>query len=404
MARVFTDHIVRTLKVPPGPAWAEHSDGGCKGLRIRISPRGDRVWSLLTRIGGKRHRHELGAYPSVSLAEARDRARQFMAAARDGTTPSTVERRQKVANMTVVAAHAEYLAAVGPKLRATTLSLKRRMFEMHVAARLGDRPIVQVRRAELVDLADRLTAMGLQAQVNRVLAEVMALLRWAADRDWIEAVPSVGKSVRIKERPRGRTLTDPEIIALWTGTERVTETVRDYLRLLLLTGQRTEEVRGAEWAEFDLEAGLWTIPPSRYKTKIAHVVPLSAPVLDILKRRQLGSPGNHVLPGRDPAQAWNGEKNAADQIRKQMPAVPHFVFHDLRRTVRTGLVRLPGVSNEVAEAVIGHAKRGLDRVYDHHDRLDEKRHALDAWAAHVEFLVERSGRSNVVPLHRAAGA
>ena len=103
MARVFTDHIVRTLKVPPGPAWAEHSDGGCKGLRIRISPRGDRVWSLLTRIGGKRHRHELGAYPSVSLAEARDRARQFMAAARDGTTPSTVERRQKVANMTVVA-------------------------------------------------------------------------------------------------------------------------------------------------------------------------------------------------------------------------------------------------------------------------------------------------------------
>ncbi len=98
------------------------------------------------------------------------------------------------------------------------------------------------------------------------------------------------------------------------------------------------------------------------------------------------------------------ERNAADQLRDAMPEAATFVFHDLRRTVRTGLVRLPGVSVDVAEAVIGHAAAGILKVYDRHDRLEEKRAALSAWSAHVESLVERFGRSNVVPLHRGAGA
>jgi integrase len=404
MPRALTDHIVKTIRPPAGPGWQDHSDGGCRGLKLRVSPRGEKLWSLVVTVGSRRVRHDIGAYPSISLAEARERARQFLAAARDGASPKTVERRQKVANMSVETAHAEYLAAVGPKLRATTLSLKRRMFENHISPRLGDRPITQVRRAELVDLADRLAAAGFRAQVNRVLAEVVAMLRWCADRDWIEAVPTVGRSAKVKEKPRDRTLTDAEVAAFWKATERLTETVRDYLRLLLLTGQRTEDVRAMAWAEVDLDAALWTIPEDRYKTDRVQVVPLAPAVMAILSRRRDLGGGPFVLAGRNPEKPWNGERNAADQLRDAMPEAATFVFHDLRRTVRTGLVRLPGVSVDVAEAVIGHAAAGILKVYDRHDRLEEKRAALCAWAAHVESLVERIGRSNVVPLHRAAGA
>jgi integrase len=398
MAKPFTDHIVRTLKAPPGPAWAEHSDGACRGLRLRISPKGDRIWSLLIRVGQRKVRHEIGAYPSISLAEARERARSFTAAARDGTAPATLERRQKVANMTVGAAHAEYLAAVGPKLRSTTLSLKRRMFEMHVRPRIGDRPITQVRRAELVDLADRLTAAGFRAQVNRVLAEVVAMLRWCADRDWIEAVPTVGRSAKVKEKPRDRTLTDNEIAKLWSISERLSDVVRDFIRLLLLTGQRRDDVREMDWSEVDLEAKLWTIPEHRYKTDRTQVVPLSEPVLDILRRRKADASGPYVLSGRVPTKPWHGERNAADQLRRVMPEAATFTFHDLRRTMRTRLVQLPGVSMDTAEKTIGHAASGIEKVYDRYDRLAEKRHALDLWAAHVFALVEVQAAKNVIQM------
>jgi integrase len=399
--RPLTDHIVKTIRPPAGPGWQDHSDGGCRGLKLRVSPRSDKLWSLVVTVGSRRVRHDIGAYPSVSRAEARERARQFLAAARDGASPKTVERRQKVAKMTVEKAHAEYLAAVGPKLRATTLSLKRRMFEMHICPRIGDRLITQVGRAELIDLADRLNAAKLPVQANRVLAEAKAMLNWCADRDWIEAVPTVGRSAKVKEKPRDRTLTDPEIGALWKATDSVTETVRDYLRLLLYTGQRTEDVRAMPWAEVDLDAALWTIPEARYKTGRVQVVPLAPAVVAILRRRREAGEGPFVLAGRDPQKPWNGERNAAKQLRDVMPEAASFVFHDIRRTVRTGLVRLPGVSADVAEAVIGHATAGIVKVYDRHDRLPEKRKALEAWAAHVEAIVARASGTNVVPMVRA---
>jgi integrase len=400
----LTASVVDKLRAPKGPAWAEVSDGAVRGLRLRISPKGEKRWSLMTTVGSRRVRHEIGAYPSVSLAEARERAKAFVSAAREGTSPEALERRQKVANMTVETAHAEYLAAVGPKLRATTLLLKRRMFENHIGPRLGDRPITQVRRAELVDLADRLAVAGFRAQVNRVLAEVVAMLRWCADRDWIEAVPTVGRSAKVKEKPRDRTLTDTEVAALWKATESVTATVRDYLRLLLLTGQRTEDVRAMAWAEVDLDAALWTIPEARYKTGRVQVVPLAPSVVAILRGRREVGEGPFVLAGRNPEKPWNGERNAADQLRGAMPEAAGFVFHDIRRTVRTGLVRLPGVSVDVAEAVIGHAAAGIVKVYDRHDRLEEKRKALEAWAAYVDAVVAKASGNNVVPLARIGRA
>jgi integrase len=401
MPRALTDHIVKTIRPPAGPGWKDYSDGGCPGLKLRVSPHGDKIWNVVVSVGSRRIRHVIGAYPHVSLGDAREKARQFKAAARDGTSPEALERRRRVSSMTVKDAHAEYLTAVGPKLKATTLSLKRRMFEMHIGPRIGDRPIMQVRRAELVDLADRLAAAGFRAQVNRVLAEVVAMLRWCADRDWIEAVPTVGRSAKVKEKPRDRTLTDTEVVALWKATDSVTDTVRDYLRLLLLTGQRTEDVRAMAWAEVDLDAALWTIPEARYKTGRVQVVPLAPAVVAILRRRRETGTGPFILAGRDPQKSWNGERNAAKQLRKVMAEAASFVFHDIRRTVRTGLVRLPGVSVDVAEAVIGHATAGIVKVYDRHDRLPEKRKALKAWATHVDAIVAKASGTNVVPMVRA---
>lgn len=395
MPKPLTDAAIRKVSPPPGPGWMDIIDGAVRGLTLRVSPRGEKIWSLtVTHQGGKRRRHTIGRYPVVSLADARERARETSAAARDGISPELLERRREAAEMTVSAAHGAYLKAVGPKLRNSTLVMKRALFLQHIEPVLGNRLVRTMSKSDLVELADKGRAQGLTVQINRIVDEVMACLRWCADRDWIESIPTKPKSIQIQENPRDRTLSDQEIAKLWSATERMTPTVRDYLRLLLLTGQRTEEVRAMSWPEVDLQSRMWTIPAERYKTRRPQVVPLSEPVVDILKVRKEMGTGAWVLAGRDPDRPWNGERNAGRQLRREMPESATFVFHDLRRTVRTGLSRLR-VAREVAEAVIGHADTGIVRVYDRHDRTEEKRQALERWAKHVIEVTK--DKSELVP-------
>jgi integrase len=181
----------------------------------------------------------------------------------------------------------------------------------------------------------------------------------------------------------------------------VTPTVRDFVRLLLLTGQRRDEVRLMQWSEIDEAAGTWTIPGARYKTGRAHVVPIAGPVRAVLDARRGASAGPWVFPGTDPAKPYAGTRNAMVQVRRAMPGAAEFTLHDLRRTVRSGLSRL-GVAADVAEAVIGHVPAGIVRVYDRHQRVAEKRDALERWAAFILDLTGARG-ADIVPFARPAG-
>jgi integrase len=174
--------------------------------------------------------------------------------------------------------------------------------------------------------------------------------------------------------------------------------------MLALTGQRKSEVADARWSEFDLARKLWVIPAARMKADAAHIVPLTDDVLAILKSLPRFKRGDHVFSttfGQTPVNgfskgkarldrrmllSWRALARARGEDRRNAEIEP-FVIHDIRRTTRTGLSAIPNISDLVRELVIAHTKPGLHKVYDQFAYVDEKRQALDLWAARLRSIV-----------------
>lgn len=149
--------------------------------------------------------------------------------------------------------------------------------------------------AYIVEVVDAVKAKGFSVQANRVFAELMAMLRWAEQRSYIESFPNFHK-FKSRERPRQRILTDEELSEVWLKSNEIGDVSKDFLQLVILSGQRCDEIRLMTWEEVNLGAAKWTISPDRYKTRIAHVVPLSNPMLKILRVRWTKGATGFVLP------------------------------------------------------------------------------------------------------------
>ena len=208
-------------------------------------------------------------------------------------------------------------------------------------------------------------------------------------------------------------LEDAELVRLWHASAGLAPQWRDFLRMLVLTGQRRSEVSDMAWAEVAADGRTWTIPPARAKNGVAHDVPLASAVMDLLAGRPRIMDVNWIFSdGRKNAPSgFGGMKADLDHLVREpnaegkptLPALPRWTLHDLRRTLATGLQRL-GVRLEVTEAVLNHtsgSRAGIVGVYQRHTWSAEKRTALEAWAAHVIALVGRTpAASNVASLSR----
>jgi integrase len=156
------------------------------------------------------------------------------------------------------------------------------------------------------------------------------------------------------------------------------------------------------WSEIDLDRKLWTIPAERMKSDSSHVVPLAPEAIAILESLPRWS-GPFVFSTTDGQKPSSGFSKMKERIDEAFPEkIAAWCFHDLRRTMRTGLsaLRIPDI---VSELCIAHTQPKLHKVYDQHSYLDEKRHAFDAWAARVRTIVDGTDGSNVVPLAAARG-
>ena len=176
--------------------------------------------------------------------------------------------------------------------------------------------------------------------MNRVVSQIKAFLSWAAeDREYIPSNPIASlysRQKRFKETPRTRVLSSEELRDLWKVTDHLPDPSRSFIRVLMLTGQRRNEVREMEWREIDLNRLEWLIPARRTKNNKDHLVPLSRHVVSIL--RGLPRESDYVF-------SVEGSKPYAGQCRLKAildreSGVTGWVFHDLRRTFRTGLSAL----------------------------------------------------------------
>jgi integrase len=202
----------------------------------------------------------------------------------------------------------------------------------------------------------------------------------------VEANPVAG-TVKAPAQSRDRVLADAELALVWRCLPP--GDFGNIVRLLILAGQRREEIGALQWSEVDLAAGVIILPPARVKNGRPHQVPLSEPALAILAARHSKREGPAVFgrDGRDSFTNWSNTKAALD--RKLGPSFQDWHLHDLRRTCATGMARL-GINLPVIERVLNHVSgsfAGIVGVYQRHDFADEKRQALDKWATHLSTIV-----------------
>jgi integrase len=287
------------------------------------------------------------------------------------------------------------LADKRPSYAVEAVRALRRAFEKRLAL-----PAADLDRAGVVRVLDGLAKEGKSAMATRTAAYGRACFQWSIRRGALETNPFTNLPLTPVVK-RERVLTDDELRAVWEATAGPV-CYNAIVRMLMLTGQRREEVAGMTWDEIVPDLSIWTVPASRAKNGVAHLVPLSPQAQAILQAaprvaRDADEP-ELVFAGR--RRAFNGWSNAKEALDAES-GVKDWRLHDLRRTMATGLQAL-GVRLEVTESVLNHvsgSRAGIVGVYQRHDYAAEKRAALTAWGEQVAAIVEaRGAHDNVTPM------
>jgi len=381
MKTTLTDRRLKALR--GGNNYRDVWDAAVPGFGVRVAPSGRKTFVLMARFGRKNPtRRAIGVYGAITLADARGKAREWLGLVSEGKDPATQTHNgssfKAVANAFIEA------KVKHERQGASATRTIRRLVDRWVDRRLADITPTDVREL-LREYHDR------PAMAHSLFAAARRLFGWAINQgDYgIERAPTDRLKARVLVGPRNmraRVLSDSEIRAIWHADLHYP--MQPSLRFMLLTGQRKSEVANAQWQEFDLDKRIWIIPGGRMKAGAAHVVPLSDGAIDLLRALPRLDRGDHLFSftfGARPANSFGRAKMRLDTL---MPPGEPFVFHDIRRTVRTRLSGIPNVSDLVRDLVIGHTKPGLHKVYDLHAYEDEKRHALDEWYQRLRQIVE----------------
>jgi integrase len=385
----FTDRSIRAIKAPAS-SQVEYFElaGKLPGFGLRLSPSGRRSWVLLYRRGRTPRRLTLGSYPSLGLADARAKAKEALGMVARGDDPADAKRAQRLAptfgDLTVdyIEHHAK------PKKRSWRDD--DRMLKRYIPKAWFRMRAAEITRRDVRGWLDGL-AISTPILANRLLALLRKLYNFGLARDIVEVNPCHGIERPAPEQQRDRVLRTEELRRLWKAIEGEDSTTAALFKLLLLTAQRSGEVRPMVWRDLDLETGWWVIPAERSKNKLAHRVPLSPPAVDTL--RTLRREATHGEEWVFITASRNGYRvtmhKAVVRIRERSGV--DFVPHDLRRTAASYMTGF-GVSRLVVAKILNHVERGVTAVYDRHSYDHDKRTALDAWADVLEELVSQESR------------
>jgi integrase len=412
MAKALTTKAVEAIK--PTETRTEIPDPALTGLYLVVQPSGVKSWALRYRYGGKPKKLTLGKFPIMGVAAARAAATDAIQAVEHGNDPGAAKKKAKAERVEAQLSERDKIKTLLDQYANRHLAkLKsgataKRELERHVMEPWGERKIQDIARRDVIDILDGIADSGRVVTANRVRAYLSGFMNWCVERDVIDISPVLGVKPVAREMSRERVLSDDEIRWFWRACDDLGFPWGPFGQTLLLTGQRLREVAGM--TDDEITGRVWEMPPQRTKNGRAHSIPLSKAVSGILSgvERIKGDAGLiFTTTGESPLSGfYKGRNRIAERMAEiateeagQPVQIPHWTFHDLRRTAATGMARI-GIPVRVTEAVLNHASGtggGIVAVYQRHDYADEKRNALDAWARLVADLVDGSG-DNVVRL------
>lgn len=360
------------------------------GLGVRVGPRRKSFFAMV-RVHGKLRRLSLGVHPGVKVAEARSLARDALTLAQSGIDPAARRRdeRDKAerARLRTVSVVVEEFVERYAKPRLRTWKDTEVRLRPLVRA-YGNRPIGDLTRTDVVRMLDDLGKGGMGVGVNRVLTRTKTFMSWCVERGLIDQSAAEHVRAPAVEISRDRVLSDAELALVWRAAEKKGHPFGAIVQLLILTGQRRDEVGRLAWAEIDYAAREWLIPATRNKSGRPHSVHLTQAALEVLNG--IEETGPMVFPTQTDLQgtgSFSGYSRAKSALDKSS-GVSGWRLHDLRRTAATGMARL-GFEPHVVERVLNHASSAagpLSRVYQRYSYDAEKAAALEAWSDHVRAL------------------
>lgn len=390
----LTDTQIKALRPTPSPT--KHSDGG--GLHLLVSPAGGKLWRLSYRYGGKQKTLALGAYPVVSLSDARSKrvgAKKLLANGIDPGHQARIEKTNKlIANTNTFTAIAdEFLAKAEREGKADATLTKKRWLLGMAKADLGERPIAEINAAEILTPLRRVEGQGNYETARRLRAVIGQVFRYAIATSRTDNDPTFGLKGALTSPvvTHRAALTDRKAFggllrAVW-GYEGMPET-RAALQLMALLYPRPGELRHAEWSEFDLDNGVWTIPATRTKMRREHRKPLPALAAAILRElHKLTGHRRLVFPSVQSALRPMSENTLNSALRRMGFASAEASAHGFRATASTLLNESGKWQADAIEAELAHV--GADEVRRAYHRAaywDERVEMADWWAAELENM------------------
>lgn len=401
----LSDAALRALK--PAEKARRYSDSG--GLFVEVSPSGGKLWRLSYRFGGKQKLLALGSYPIVSLADARserDRAKRLI---RDGIDPSEKKKLDKIAAAT---SRAATFSAVADELlqkkdregrAAQTLTKTRWLYDL-ARPHIGSRPIAEITAPEVLEALRAVEARGKHETARRLRSNIGEVFRYAIATGRASNDPTYslrGALTAPKVVHRAAITTPAEFGALLRSIDGFDgqPTTKAALLLMALLFPRPGELRLAEWAEFDLDKAVWSIPASRTKMRREHRVPLPRQAVAILRDLHritgqgkltflgygmTGGVGRKVEPRPISENTLNGALRRLGFTQDEMTS------HGFRAAASTMLNESGRWSPDAIERALAHVDdNAIRRAYQRGEFWDERVRMATWWADQLDRLREQ---------------
>jgi integrase len=376
----LTDAAVAALTVSDNKSEIIAFDDSLPGFGVRVRRGGSKRFIYQYKLNGTNRRV---TFKEANVKRARAAAQILAAKVTLGSDPALEkEAAHDAAGDTFERCLNRYLSRPQGKRRERTLLEIRRHLERNLAP-LHRLHIKKIDRRRVADELARLTVENGAVQSNRTRSSLSAFLNWCVGEGYIDVNMAI-QTNKHEEIARNRVLSDAELKTIWTALPERSD-YRDLIRLLILTGQRLREIANLSWSEVDFAKAIITLPPSRTKNNREHIVPLSPPVLEILKQRERDE---RELVFGSGGHGFSGFSKAKRLLDERAKLKAPWVVHDIRRSVATGLAKL--VQPHIVECVLGHVggfRAGIASTYNLHAYEDEKRNALNLWGRHVKTLM-----------------
>jgi integrase len=380
----ITITTVKKLAQQGGWLW----DTDCAGFGARRQTRNVHFY-LRYRLGGRQHMKRIGRLGSPWTPEtARQLARVGLGEVARGLHPTFGNGdAPEGQGPTFGDLVPRFLDRKRGELRPRTFTELARHLTLH-AASLNALRLGEIDKRTIAERLDEIETRSGGVTRNRVKVSLSTFWNWAGRQGLAEGNPVRGTE-SVREKRRDRVLADSELAAVWRALPE--SEFGDMVRLLVLTGQRRNEIGGLRWNEVDFAKGMIRLPASRTKNKHPHEIPLSGMANAILEARRkdnggavrMSADGEGLVFGR--FTTWSKAKAALDA---KLPGMAPFTIHDLRRTCATGLGNLR-VGPHIIETILNHRsghKAGVAGTYNRSAYPEEVREALARWADHIAAL------------------